>query len=425
MGKTLACKILSKKAEKGVSPGEFIEIEPDIALANDVTAPLAIKEFKATNKPLAFPNRLVLVSDHFVPARDIRSANQAKILRDFAKEYNIKHYFKEGSGIEHCLLPDEGIVLPSDVVIGADSHTCTYGALGAFSTGVGSTDIAYFMATGKIWLKVPESMRIVFKGNLAKYVSGKDLILYTIGKIGVDGANYMSMEFCGDAIKSLSMAGRFTMCNMAIEAGAKAGIVEPDEKTMEYVKNRAPEQPTSTRAPDYKIHKADSDAEYKETYEFNCSDIDCQVALPHLPSNTKSVKEVGDIKIDQAFIGSCTNGRLDDLRISAEILKGKKINPDIRLIIIPGTQEIYKEAIKEGLIDVFIDAGGIISCPTCGPCLGGHMGVLADFEKCISTTNRNFIGRMGSLKGEVYLAGSAVVSASAITGKITHPNEVI
>ncbi|MEW6679947.1 MAG: 3-isopropylmalate dehydratase large subunit [bacterium] len=422
--KTLACKILSDKAGRLVNPGEFIEIEPDIALANDVTAPLAIKEFKATNKPLAFPSRLVLVSDHFVPARDIRSANQAKILRDFAKEYNIKHYFKEGCGIEHCLLPDEGIVLPGDVIIGADSHTCTYGAIGAFSTGVGSTDIAYFMATGRIWLKVPESIKIIFNGRLNKWVSGKDLILYTIGKIGVEGANYMSMEFCGEAIKSLLISGRFTMCNMAVEAGAKAGIVEVDEKTMEYVNNRAPGH-QGTRAPDYKIYKADPDAEYKETYEFDCSKIDCQVALPHLPSNTKPVKEIGNIKIDQAFIGSCTNGRLDDLRISAEILKGRKINPDIRLIIIPGTQEIYKEAIKEGLVDVFIDAGGIISCPTCGPCLGGHMGVLADFEKCISTTNRNFIGRMGSLKSEVYLTGPAVVAASAITGRITHPEEII
>ncbi|MEW6102323.1 MAG: 3-isopropylmalate dehydratase large subunit [bacterium] len=421
--KTLACKILSNKTGRPVSPSEFIEIEPDIALANDVTAPLAIKEFKATNRLLAFPDRLVLVSDHFVPARDIRSANQAKILRDFAKEYNIKHYFKEGSGIEHCLLPDEGIVLPGDVVIGADSHTCTYGAIGAFSTGVGSTDIAYFMSTGRIWFKVPESIRIVFNGGLNKWVSGKDLILYTIGKTGVDGANYISIEFSGDAIKSLSMADRFTICNMAIEAGAKAGIIEADEKTIEYIKNRAPEH-QGTRAPDYKIHKADSDAEYKERYEFDCSNIDCQVALPHLPSNTKPVKEIGNIKIDQAFIGSCTNGRLDDLRISASILKTNKVHPDVRCIVIPGTQEIYKNAIKEDLIDVFISSGAIVSCPTCGPCLGGHMGVLADFERCISTTNRNFIGRMGSQKSEVYLANAAVVAASAIMGRITHPEEV-
>jgi len=415
MGETLVCKILSDKAGRPVVPGEFIEIEPDIALANDITAPLAIKEFKNKKKPLLFPDKIVLVQDHFVPAKDIRSANQAKLVRDFAKEYKIKNYFEEGIGIEHCLLEEEGIVLPGDVVIGADSHTTTYGALGAFSTGVGSTDIAYFMATGKAWLKVPETIKFIFKGSLLPYVSGKDLILYTIGKIGVDGANYKCMEFWTE--KSLSMADRFTMCNMAIEAGAKCGFFEVDNLTLDYVKDKAKRE--------YKVYKADIDCEYKETYTFDCEDIDCQVAFPPLPSNTRGVKDVGDIKIDQAFIGSCTNGRLEDLRRASNILRGNKINKDVRCIIIPGTQRVYKEAIKEGLIDIFIASGAFVSCPTCGPCLGGHMGILGDNERCISTTNRNFIGRMGSIKSEVYLAGPSVVAASAVAGKIIHPSEIV
>lgn len=417
MNKTLACKILKDKVGRDVKPGEFIEIEPDIALANDITAPLAIKEFKETKRPLIDPSKIVLVEDHFVPAKDIRSANQAKLLREFAKEYKIEHYYSiDRGGIEHTLLPDEGIVLPGDVIIGADSHTCTYGALGAFSTGVGSTDIAYFMASGKAWFKVPESMSIIFKGRLNPYVSGKDLILYLIGKIGPDGANYKSMEFSGETLKFLTMADRFTMCNMAIEAGAKAAIIEPDEITLDYVKKRA-------KRP-YTLYKIDPDCEYKERYIFDCKDIEPQVAFPHLPSNTRPVKEAKDIKIDQAFIGSCTNGRLEDLRSSASILKGRKIHSDTRCIIIPATKRIYEEAMREGLIEIFITSGAIVSWPTCGPCLGGHMGILGEGERCISTTNRNFRGRMGSMKGEIYLANPAVVAASAIMGKITHPDEL-
>lgn len=411
----MACKILSERVGYDVHPGEFIEIEPDIALANDITAPIAIKEFKETKRSLLFPDKIVLVEDHFVPAKDIRSANQAKLLRDFAKEYKIRYYPIDKGGIEHTILPDEGIVLPGDVVIGADSHTTTYGALGAFSTGIGSTDIAYFMGWGKIWFKVPETIRFIFEGELNPYVFGKDIILYTIGKIGVEGANYTSMEFSGSALKFLTMADRFTMCNMAVEAGAKCGIIEPDEITLDYIKDKAERE--------YKLYKADASCEYKAIHIFNCKDIDPQVAFPHLPSNVRDVREAKDIKIDQAFIGSCTNGRLEDLRIAASILKGKRIAPNTRCIIIPASKRIYEDAIKEGLMDTFLNAGAIISWPTCGPCLGGHIGILADGERCISTTNRNFQGRMGSLKSEVYLANPAVVAASAIMGKIAHPEE--
>ncbi|MBU2462448.1 3-isopropylmalate dehydratase large subunit [bacterium] len=418
MEKTLIEKILENKTGVEVKPGDFIEIEPDVALANDITAPLAITEFRKTQKPLFAKDRLILVQDHFVPAKDIRSANQARMLFNFAREYDLKYYFEVGrGGIEHALLPEEGLVLPGDVVIGADSHTCTYGGIGAFATGVGSTDIAFFMATDKCWLKVPESMRFVFSGKLKPYVLGKDLILYTIGKIGVDGALYKSMEFTGDAIKSLSVDSRLSLCNMAIEAGGKCGMIEPDEVTSAYIKEKAKR--------DYKIYKADKDAEYSEVFEFDCKDIEPQVALPHLPSNTVSVRDIPEIQIDQVVIGSCTNGRLEDLRIVGSILKDHKVHKDVRLIVIPATQRIYKSAIAEGLIDIFIDAGAVVSTPTCGPCLGGYMGILADGEKCLATTNRNFKGRMGSQKAEVYLANPAVAAASAILGKIAHPDEVL
>ena len=417
MGKTLIEKILENKIGEKVNPGDFIQIEPDVALANDITAPLAITEFRKTKKPLFAKDKLILVQDHFVPAKDIRSANQARMLFDFAKEHDLKYYFEVGrGGIEHALLPEEGLVLPGDVVIGADSHTCTYGGVGAFATGVGSTDIAFFMAQGKCWLKVPESMKFIFSGKLNPYVFGKDLILYVIGKIGVDGALYKSMEFTGEAIKSLSVDSRLSLCNMAIEAGGKCGIIEPDETVLAYIKDRAKR--------DYKVYKADTDAEYSEVFEFNCKDIEPQVALPHLPSNTVSIRDIPEIKIDQAVIGSCTNGRLEDLRIAGSILKGHKAHKDVRLIVIPATQKIYKSAIAEGLIDIFIDAGAVVSTPTCGPCLGGYMGILADGERCIATTNRNFKGRMGSQKAEVYLANPAVAAASAILGKIAHPEEI-
>jgi 3-isopropylmalate/(R)-2-methylmalate dehydratase large subunit len=417
MGKTLIEKILAGKIREEIKPGDFIEIEPDVALANDITAPLSITEFKKTNKPLFAAHKLILVQDHFVPAKDIRSANQARMLFDFASEYDLKYYFEVGrGGIEHALLPEEGLVLPGDVVIGADSHTCTYGGVGAFATGVGSTDIAFFMATGKCWLKVPESMKFVFSGQLNPYVFGKDLILYTIGKIGVDGALYKSMEFTGEAIKSLSIDSRLSLCNMAIEAGGKCGIIEPDEVTLAYIKDKAKR--------DYLLFKADEDAEYSDVFEFSSCDIEPQVAFPHLPSNTVSVRDIPEIKIDQVVIGSCTNGRLEDLRIAGSILKDHKAHKDVRLIVIPATQRIYKAAMAEGLLDIFIDAGAAVSTPTCGPCLGGYMGILADGERCVATTNRNFKGRMGSQKSELYLANPAVAAASAITGKIIHPEEI-
>jgi 3-isopropylmalate/(R)-2-methylmalate dehydratase large subunit len=417
MGKTLIEKILAGKTGKEIKPGDFIEIEPDVALANDITAPLSITEFKKTNKPLFAAHKLILVQDHFVPAKDIRSANQARMLFDFAHQYDLKYYFEVGrGGVEHALLPEEGLVLPGDVIIGADSHTCTYGGVGAFATGVGSTDIAFFMATGRCWLKVPESMRFTFFGKLQPYVFGKDLILYAIGKIGVDGALYKSMEFQGEAIKSLSIDSRLSICNMAIEAGGKCGIIEPDEVTLAYIKDTAKR--------DYLLFNADEDAEYSEVFEFCCEDIEPQVAFPHLPSNTFSVRGIPEIKIDQVVIGSCTNGRLEDLRIAGSILKDHKVHKDVRLIVIPATQRIYKAAMVEGLLDIFIDAGAAVSTPTCGPCLGGYMGILADGERCVATTNRNFKGRMGSGKAEVYLSNPAVAAASAILGKIAHPEEV-
>lgn len=418
MGKTIAEKILGAHVGREVSPGELIECPVDIALGNDITAPLAITEFKRVGAKRVFdPERVILVPDHFVPNKDIKSAGQCKILREFAKEQNLKYYFEVGRmGIEHALLPEQGLVLPGDVIIGADSHTCTYGALGAFAAGVGSTDLAAAMATGQIWFKVPESIRFVYHGQPGKWVGGKDLILYTIGQIGVDGALYQAMEFTGEAMSNLSMAGRLTMSNMAIEAGGKAGIIEPDETTLNYIRDRAKRE--------WKIYHSDPDAVYSKVYEFNVAAIEPQVAFPHLPSNTKPISEVGHIEIDQAVIGSCTNGRLEDLREAAQVLKGQKAHPEVRLIIIPATQHIYQQALKEGLIEIFLSAEAAVSTPTCGPCLGGYMGVLAEGERAIATTNRNFAGRMGHPESEIYLANPAVTAASAILGRIAGPEEI-
>ncbi|MBE3578880.1 MAG: 3-isopropylmalate dehydratase large subunit [Caldanaerobacter subterraneus] len=417
MGLTLTQKILSTKAGREVKPGELIEIDVDMVLGNDITAPVAIKEFEKIGVDKVFDNtKIALVPDHFVPSKDIKSAEQVNVMRKFAKKYNIINFFEVGRmGIEHALLPEQGLVLPGDVVIGADSHTCTYGALTCFATGVGSTDMAAAMATGKAWFKVPEAIKFVLKGNLGKWVSGKDVILYIIGKIGVDGALYKSMEFTGN-IKALSIDDRFTIANMAIEAGAKNGIFDFDEITEAYVKERAKRE--------YKVFERDEDAEYSKVIEINLDDIRPQVAFPHLPENTKSIDEVGKVKIDQVVIGSCTNGRLSDIEIAYRILKGKKVHPDVRLIIFPATQEIYLECVRRGYIEEFIKAGAAVSTPTCGPCLGGHMGVLAKGERALATTNRNFVGRMGHPESEVYLASPAVAAASAIAGYIVSPEEV-
>ena len=420
MGMTITEKIIASHAGlKEVHPGQFVYANVDICLGNDITAPIAIEEFEKTGISKVFdPEKIVLVPDHFTPNKDIKSAQQSKSLRAFAEKHHLKHYFEIGRmGIEHALLPEKGIVGPGDLVIGADSHTCTYGALGAFSTGVGSTDLAACFATGKVWLKVPESIRFVFHGKVKNWTSGKDLILYTIGKIGVDGALYKSMEFAGSAITLLPMDDRLAMCNMAIEAGAKSGIIAPDKITEEYIKGRVKRK--------HMMYQSDPDCNYAKTYKFDAGEISPQVALPSLPENTKPVEEVSGIKIDQVVIGSCTNGRISDLQIAAKILKGKKIHPSIRLIIIPATQEIYKQALQDGLIETFIDAEAVVSTPTCGPCLGGHMGILAEGERALSTTNRNFVGRMGHPKSEIYLCSPAVAAASAITGKITPPDEII
>ncbi len=416
---TITEKILAAHSgKKRVSLGELLNVRIDLALGNDITAPLAIKAFKEIGAKRVFHrDRVVLVPDHFTPAKDIPSAEQCKILREFAKAQGLTHFFEVGEcGIEHALLPEKGLVLPGEVAVGADSHTCTYGALGAFSTGVGSTDLAAAMATGKLWFKVPESIKLIYYGKINPWVSGKDLILFTIGDIGVDGALYQAMEFSGEAIQNLSMASRFTMANMAIEAGAKNGIIEPDEITFQFVKPRA-------KRP-YRIHRSDPEARYAEVREYNVSKISPQVALPHIPSNVKDVRKIGKIEIDQVVIGSCTNGHLDDLRVAAKILKGKKIAPSLRLIIIPATQGIYHQAMKEGLLEIFLSAGAVISPPTCGPCLGGHMGVLAGGERALATTNRNFRGRMGHAESEVYLSSPAVAAASSIRGRICHPEEV-
>ncbi|MCG0278306.1 MAG: 3-isopropylmalate dehydratase large subunit [Thermanaeromonas sp.] len=419
MGMTVTEKILAFHAGlKEVEPGQLINARIDLALANDITAPLAIKEFRRLGVTKVFdPQRVVLVPDHFTPNKDIKSAEQAKLVREFAREQGVIYYEIGRMGIEHCLLPEEGLVGPGDLIVGADSHTCTYGALGAFATGVGSTDLACAMATGECWFKVPETILLRYYGKLRPWVGGKDLILYTIGDLGVDGALYKALEFTGEAIAELSMDGRFTMANMAVEAGAKNGIFPVDEKTLEYIRGRV-------KRP-YQVYTSDADARYSEIREYDASRIEPQVAFPHLPENTRNISEVGDIKIDQVVIGSCTNGRMEDLRVAAKILRGKKVHPEVRLIIIPGTQKIYAQALEEGLISVFIEAGAAVSTPTCGPCLGGHMGILARGERAVATTNRNFVGRMGHPESEVYLAGPAVAAASAIKGRIAAPEEVL
>ena len=412
-------KILAAHAgKKQVTPGDLINCRLDLVLANDITAPVAIKEFSRLGQDHVFdPERVVLVPDHFVP-NNIKSAEQCSMVREFARRFQLTNFFEVGRmGIEHCLLPEQGLVLPGDLIIGADSHTCTYGALGAFSTGVGSTDLAAGMALGECWFKVPESMKFIFHGQLAPWVGGKDLILYTIGDIGVDGARYRSMEFVGEAIANLSVEGRLTMCNMAIEAGAKNGIVPPDDKTAAYVEKRA-------KRP-YQFYTSDPDAAYVDIREYDVNQIKPQVAFPHLPENSRPVDEAQGIELDQVVIGSCTNGRIEDLRVAAQIMKDKKVHPRLRVIIIPGTQEIYLQALREGLLETFVEAGAAVSTPTCGPCLGGHMGILAKGERALSTTNRNFVGRMGHPESEVYLSGPAVAAASAVTGMITSPEEVM
>ena len=413
-------KILAAHTDrKEVSPGEFVNVKVDMIVSNDITAPIAIKEFRHIGVDKVFnPDKIVMVPDHFVPNKDIASAEQARLMRDFCYEQGIQYFEVGQMGIEHVLIPEQGLVLPGDVVIGADSHTCTYGAVGAFATGMGSTDIAAAMATGDIWMKVPPTIKLVYQGTLGKWVCGKDLILYTIGNIGVDGALYSSMEFSGEAIEELSMDGRFTMANMVVEAGGKAGLFHVDNKTQLYIKSRA-------KRDFYLVYEPDAEAEYLQVIEYDVSAIEPQVSLPHSPANTRPVSEVEDIEIDQVVIGSCTNGRIDDLRLAAQVLKKKKVHPKVRCIVIPGSQQVYLDALNEELIETFVRAGAAVSTPTCGPCLGGHMGVLADGERCVSTTNRNFVGRMGSTKSEVYLANPAVAAASAVAGRIASPEDVM
>ncbi len=419
MGQTMTQKILAEHAGlKEVKSGQFIEINLDLVLGNDITAPVAIKEFKKMGAEKVYDrDKVVIVLDHFVPNKDIKSAEQCKISRCFSKGQELKNFYDVGQmGIEHALLPEKGLVVAGDTVIGADSHTCTYGALGAFSTGIGSTDMAAGMATGKVWLKVPSAIKFNIVGKPSRYVSGKDVILHIIGKIGVDGALYKSMEFMGEGIKNLSMDDRFTIANMAIEAGAKNGIFPVDEKTIKYMEEHSTKK--------YKVFEADADAEYDEVIDIDLSTLKSTVSFPHLPENTKTIDCVGDIKIDQVVIGSCTNGRIEDMRMAADILKGRRVHTDVRTIIIPATQDIYKQCITEGLAEIFIDAGAIISTPTCGPCLGGYMGILAEGERAVATTNRNFVGRMGHPGSEVYLASPAVAAASAIAGKIAGPEDI-
>lgn len=414
-------KILANHCGKDkVVPGEMIIAKLDGVLANDVTCPIALHEMKEMGYENVFDvNKAFFVMDHFTPNANIKAAEQSKYVRDFAKKEGMPHFFDVGNmGIEHALLPEKGLVMPGEVIVGGDSHTCTYGALGAFSTGMGSTDIAAALATGELWFKVPESIKFVYTGKLPEYITGKDLILYTIGKIGVDGALYKAMEFTGEAIRELSMDGRFTMCNMAIEAGAKNGIIAPDEKTLKYIEEH------NTNLKSYSLYDSDSDAEYAEIVEIDVSSMEPVVACPHLPENTKYVSELIDKYVDQVVIGSCTNGRIEDLRAAASIFKGKKVAKNVRTIIIPATQSIYSQAIKEGLIEIFIEAGAAVSTPTCGPCFGGHMGLLAKGEVALSTTNRNFVGRMGHPESEVYLASPYIAAATAVMGKIAHPREV-
>jgi 3-isopropylmalate/(R)-2-methylmalate dehydratase large subunit len=430
MGHTLTEKLIAAHLIDGegnaasghstdVHPDDLIEVTVDLVLANDVTAPLAIREFERIGMEQVFdPQRVVMVADHFTPNKDIKSAEQCLLMRQFAREQELPYYFDVGRmGIEHVLLPERGLVVPGDLVVGADSHTCTYGALGALATGMGSTDIAVAMATGRIWMRVPETIRILYRGQLQPWVGGKDLILYTIARIGVNGALYKTIEFAGPAMDKLSMAGRFTMANMAIEAGAKAGIFAVDGTTRSYLDGRASRP--------HHIYQADEDATYTQVIDIDVTQMEPQVAFPYSPENARPVSQAGLVRIDQAVIGSCTNGRLEDLRVAAEILRGRKVHPDVRCIIIPGSQDVYLKALHEGLVEDFIKAGAAVSTPTCGPCLGGHMGILAGGERAVSTTNRNFRGRMGHPESEVYLAGPAVAAASAIVGHLAHPREVM
>ncbi len=419
MGMTMTQKILAAHAGlDSVVAGQLIKAKLDMVLGNDITSPVAIKEFEKVGLDKVFDrNKISIVPDHFTPNKDIKSAEQVKICREFSKKMGIVNFFEVGQmGVEHALLPERGLVVPGDVVIGADSHTCTYGALGAFSTGIGSTDMAAGMATGEAWFKVPEAIKFVLTGKPQKWVGGKDVILHIIGMIGVDGALYKSMEFTGSGVSALSMDDRFAMANMAIEAGGKNGIFEVDEKTLEYVKEH------SERT--YEVFKADEDAAYSQIFEIDLASIRPTVAFPHLPENARTIDNVGEVKIDQVVIGSCTNGRIEDMRVAAEVLKGKKVHSDVRCIIIPATQKIWKQAMNEGLFDIFIEAGAAVSTPTCGPCLGGHMGILAKGERAVATTNRNFVGRMGHPESEVYLAGPAIAAASAIAGKIAGPHQI-
>ena len=413
-------KILARAAGlEQVQAGQLIEAQLDLVLGNDITSPVAIKEMDKMKVQGVFDkDKIALVPDHFVPNKDIKSAEHCKCVREFARRNEITNYFEVGEmGIEHALLPEKGLTVAGDVIIGADSHTCTYGALGAFSTGVGSTDMAAGMATGKAWFKVPAAIKFNLIGKPAEWVSGKDVILHIIGMIGVDGALYRSMEFTGEGIKNLSMDDRFTICNMAIEAGGKNGIFPVDETALQYMKEHSKRE--------FTVYEADEDAEYDETYVIDLSRLKPTVSFPHLPSNTRTIDQVGEVKIDQAVIGSCTNGRIDDIRAAAEILKGKKVAKGVRCIVIPATQAIYLQAMREGLLEIFIEAGAVVSTPTCGPCLGGYMGILAAGERCISTTNRNFVGRMGHVDSGVYLASPAVAAASAVAGKITAPEAVM
>ena len=419
MAMTMTQKILASHAGlESVTAGQLIEANLDLTLANDITGPVAIREMEKAGFEHVFDkNKIALVMDHFAPNKDIKSAEQCLTCRNFSGKHEIVNFFDVGQmGIEHALLPEKGLVGPGELIIGADSHTCTYGALGAFSTGVGSTDLAAGMATGKAWFRVPSAIKFNLTGSLPKYVSGKDVILHIIGKIGVDGALYRSMEFAGDGVASLTMNDRFTICNMAIEAGAKNGIFPVDDKTRAYIKGRVNREVTE--------FAADPDAQYDEEYTINLSELRPTVACPHLPENTKTVDELGKIEIQQSVIGSCTNGRIQDMRDAAAILKGRKVKSNVRTIVIPATQEIYLQCIEEGLAKIFVEAGAIVSTPTCGPCLGGHMGILAHDEKAISTTNRNFVGRMGHVSSEIYLANPAVAAASAVTGYITDPAEL-
>jgi 3-isopropylmalate/(R)-2-methylmalate dehydratase large subunit len=419
MGNTITEKIIASHAGlDSVVPGQLVNVRVDLALANDITAPLAIQAFAAMGAREVFDrDRVVLTPDHFTPNKDIDAAEQCAFMRRFAQEQELTNYFEVGEvGIEHVLLPELGLVLPGDLVIGADSHTCTYGALGAFSTGVGSTDLAAAMALGETWLKVPPTMHFVFSGELPAWVGGKDLILYTIGRIGVDGALYRAMEFSGPAIDQLSMDDRFTMANMAIEAGGKNGIFQVDRKTLDYIRGRSRREPV--------VFASDKDADYFEVYEYDVSSLEPQVALPHLPSNVRPISQVGDVKLDQVVIGSCTNGREEDLRIAAELLMGREVRKGLRCIVFPGTRTVLLHALEQGWLEIFLRAGAMVSPPTCGPCLGGHMGILAAGERALATTNRNFVGRMGHPASEVYLAGPAVAAASAVAGRIISPDDI-